>query len=151
MFFIFNSSAPFSELQLQNLSKILSKVFLIFPNYCLGMSLNQFYQNYEFISFCTSNTRCQDLCQILSKLFFTMSFYCLKMCLTCSLVCFLDITYQTNYFSMSSPGIGRFLVALSVQGLVFVLLLFVIELQFVKTLHRFVTTFFMRRRQVDRY
>uniref|UniRef100_A0A3B4B911 ABC transporter domain-containing protein n=1 Tax=Periophthalmus magnuspinnatus TaxID=409849 RepID=A0A3B4B911_9GOBI len=98
-------------LQLQNLSKILSKVFLIFPNYCLGMSLNQFYQNYEFISFCTS------------------------------------ITYQTNYFSMSSPGVGRFLVALSMQGLVFVLLLFIIELQFVKTLHRLITTFCMRRRQ----
>ncbi|CAL9693308.1 unnamed protein product [Knipowitschia caucasica] len=111
------------QLQLQNLSKILSKVFLIFPNYCLGMSFNEFYQNYEFLTFCTSNTRCGDLCK--------------KM----------NITYQTNYFSMSSPGIGRFLVALSVQGLVFILLLFFIELQFVKTLHRLITTFFMRRQQ----
>lgn len=111
------------ELQLQNLSKILSKVFLIFPNYCLGMSFNQFYKNFEFLSFCTSNSHCENLCKIL------------------------NITYQKNYFSMSSPGIGRFLVALSVQGLVFIILLFVIELQFVKTLHRLVTTFIMRRKQ----
>uniref|UniRef100_A0A674P4M5 ATP binding cassette subfamily A member 3 n=1 Tax=Takifugu rubripes TaxID=31033 RepID=A0A674P4M5_TAKRU len=45
-----------------------------------------------------------------------------------------DITYQTNYFSMSEPGVGRFLVAFTVQGAVFLLLLSVIELQCVRTL-----------------
>uniref|UniRef100_A0A8C9ZR47 ATP binding cassette subfamily A member 3 n=1 Tax=Sander lucioperca TaxID=283035 RepID=A0A8C9ZR47_SANLU len=32
-----------------------------------------------------------------------------------------------NYFSMSEPGVGRFLVAFSLQGAVFIILLFVIE------------------------
>lgn len=58
---------PSPELNLQNLSKLLDKVFLIFPNYCLGMSFSQFYQNYEFITFCTSSPFSQALCKVLSK------------------------------------------------------------------------------------
>uniref|UniRef100_A0A3P8WEF2 ATP binding cassette subfamily A member 3 n=1 Tax=Cynoglossus semilaevis TaxID=244447 RepID=A0A3P8WEF2_CYNSE len=103
----------FSKLNLQNLSKLLDKVFLIFPNYCLGMSFSQFYQNYEFITFCTSSPFSQALCKVL------------------------NITYQPNYFSMSEPGVGRFLVAFSIQGVVFIILLFVIELQCVRTLSAF--------------
>uniref|UniRef100_A0AAX7TTQ3 ABC transporter domain-containing protein n=1 Tax=Astatotilapia calliptera TaxID=8154 RepID=A0AAX7TTQ3_ASTCA len=99
---------------LQHMSHLLDKVFLIFPNYCLGMSFSQFYQNYEYISFCTSN-----------------------------------ITYQRNYFSMSEPGVGRFLVAFSVQGVVFIILLFVIELQCIHTLWRLFTSLFRRSKKVD--
>uniref|UniRef100_A0A3Q2PCC7 ATP binding cassette subfamily A member 3 n=2 Tax=Percomorphaceae TaxID=1489872 RepID=A0A3Q2PCC7_FUNHE len=98
------------ELNLVHLSHLLDKVFLIFPNYCLGMSFSQFYQNYEFIKFCTSGPISKGICQ------------------------YFNITYQTNYFSMSEPGVGRFLVALSVQGVVFNALLFVIELQCVRTM-----------------
>ncbi|XP_077475481.1 phospholipid-transporting ATPase ABCA3 [Stigmatopora argus] len=100
------------ELKLQDLSHLLDKVFLIFPNYCLGMSFSQFYQNYEFITFCTANPETMVICKIL------------------------NITYQSNYFSMSEPGVGRFLVALSAQGLIFLTLLFVIELQCVRSLRR---------------
>uniref|UniRef100_A0A668AI68 ATP binding cassette subfamily A member 3 n=1 Tax=Myripristis murdjan TaxID=586833 RepID=A0A668AI68_9TELE len=98
------------ELKLQHLSHLLDKVFLIFPNYCLGMSFSQFYQNYELITFCTSNPVAQIICK------------------------YYNITYQENYFSMLEPGVGRFLVAFSVQGVVFIALLFVIELQCVRTL-----------------
>lgn len=112
------------ELNLTDLSHLLDKVFLIFPNYCLGMSFSQFYQNYEFISFCTSSPISPDLCK------------------------YLNITYQTNYFSMSEPGVGRFLVALSVQGVVFIFLLFVIELQCVRTLRRLLTSLCRRRKQL---
>uniref|UniRef100_A0A8B9KRI7 ATP-binding cassette, sub-family A (ABC1), member 3b n=1 Tax=Astyanax mexicanus TaxID=7994 RepID=A0A8B9KRI7_ASTMX len=55
------------DLNLQHLSFILDKVFLLFPNYCLGMSFNQFYQNYETISFCTINFFTKDICQHLSE------------------------------------------------------------------------------------
>lgn len=58
---------PFSELNLQDLSHLLDKVFLIFPNYCLGMSVSQFYQNYEFIKFCTSSPLTEIICQVWSK------------------------------------------------------------------------------------
>uniref|UniRef100_A0A7N8WM15 ATP-binding cassette, sub-family A (ABC1), member 3b n=1 Tax=Mastacembelus armatus TaxID=205130 RepID=A0A7N8WM15_9TELE len=112
------------ELNLQDLSHILDKVFLIFPNYCLGMSFSQFYQNYEFISFCTSSPITQTICK------------------------YLNITYQPNYFSMSEPGVGRFLVAFSVQGTVFIILLFAIELQFIRTLWRLLTSPCRRRKQL---
>ncbi|KAG9264555.1 ATP-binding cassette sub-family A member 3 [Astyanax mexicanus] len=97
------------DLNLQHLSFILDKVFLLFPNYCLGMSFNQFYQNYETISFCTINFFTKDICQ------------------------HLNITYQLDYFSVDEPGVGRFLIAMALQGLVFLSLLFIIELQFIRT------------------
>uniref|UniRef100_A0A8C2WRY2 ATP binding cassette subfamily A member 3 n=1 Tax=Cyclopterus lumpus TaxID=8103 RepID=A0A8C2WRY2_CYCLU len=96
------------ELNLKHMSHLLDKVFLIFPNYCLGMAFSQFYQNYEFVSFCPSSPWSEVFCNLFSKY---------------------HITYQTNYFSMSEPGVGRFLVALSMQGVVYIVLLFVIELQ----------------------
>ncbi|KAF7698247.1 phospholipid-transporting ATPase ABCA3 [Silurus meridionalis] len=93
------------ELQLQNLSHLLDKVFMLFPNYCLGMSFSHFYQNYEIISFCTTSSFTKEIC---------------KIC---------NITYQLNYFSMNEPGVGSYLVAMSLQGVVFLVLLFIIELQ----------------------
>uniref|UniRef100_A0A674DGK4 ATP binding cassette subfamily A member 3 n=1 Tax=Salmo trutta TaxID=8032 RepID=A0A674DGK4_SALTR len=112
------------ELNLQDLSRNLDKVFLLFPNYCLGMSFSQFYQNYQFITFCTSNPMATAFCRAL------------------------NITYQENYFSMSEPGVGCFLVALSLQGVVFITLLFIIEMQCVKTLRRFLTRLASRRKQL---
>uniref|UniRef100_A0A3Q0S9J7 ATP binding cassette subfamily A member 3 n=1 Tax=Amphilophus citrinellus TaxID=61819 RepID=A0A3Q0S9J7_AMPCI len=112
------------ELELQHLSHLLDKVFLIFPNYCLGMSFSQFYQNYEFISFCTSSFVTEIICKEY------------------------NITYQRNYFSMTEPGVGRFLVAFSVQGVVFIILLFVIELQCICTLWRLLTSLCRRRKKL---
>uniref|UniRef100_A0AAY4BEA4 ABC transporter domain-containing protein n=1 Tax=Denticeps clupeoides TaxID=299321 RepID=A0AAY4BEA4_9TELE len=100
-----------SELGLQDLSRILDKVFLIFPNYCLGMSFSQFYQNYELINFCTSSAVTEAICKYWS-----------------------EYVVRENYFSMSTPGTGRFLLAMAVQGLVFIMLLFAIELQTVQKL-----------------
>uniref|UniRef100_A0A672NM31 ATP-binding cassette sub-family A member 3-like n=1 Tax=Sinocyclocheilus grahami TaxID=75366 RepID=A0A672NM31_SINGR len=93
------------ELKLVDMSHLLDKIFLIFPNYCLGMSFSEFYQNYEIITFCTSSTFAEILCK------------------------YKNITYQVNYFSMDEPGVGRFLVAMSIQGVVFIILLFLIELR----------------------
>ncbi|KAG7261800.1 hypothetical protein CRUP_037406, partial [Coryphaenoides rupestris] len=121
IFNIISGTATFLALNLQDLSHLLDKVFLIFPNYCLGMSFSQFYQNYELITFCTSSRFAQAICK---------SF---------------NITYQENYLSMSSPGVGRYLVAFSVQGVVFIALLFVVELQWGRTLRRLLA-FLCRRR-----
>ncbi|XP_075880377.1 phospholipid-transporting ATPase ABCA3 [Nelusetta ayraudi] len=112
------------QLKLQNLSHLLDKVFLIFPNYCLGMSFSQFYQNYEFLSFCQSSDLAQTVCK------------------------FFNITYQENYFSMSDPGVGRYLVAFTVQGVVYIALLFVIELQCVRSLWRLLTSLCRRRKRL---
>uniref|UniRef100_A0A3P8SAU7 ATP binding cassette subfamily A member 3 n=1 Tax=Amphiprion percula TaxID=161767 RepID=A0A3P8SAU7_AMPPE len=40
-----------------------------------------------------------------------------------------NITYQMNYFSLEEPGVGRFLLAFTLQGVVYNVLLFVIELR----------------------
>nr|XP_015801059.2 phospholipid-transporting ATPase ABCA3 [Nothobranchius furzeri] len=111
-------------LHLDHLAHLLDKVFLIFPNYCLGMCVSQFYQNFEFIKFCTSSPFSELICKTL------------------------NITYQLNYFSMSEPGVGRFLVSLSVQGAVFNILLFAIEMQCVRTLWRLLTSLVRKRKQL---
>uniref|UniRef100_A0A672RSN6 ATP-binding cassette sub-family A member 3-like n=1 Tax=Sinocyclocheilus grahami TaxID=75366 RepID=A0A672RSN6_SINGR len=98
------------ELKLVDLSHLLDKVFLIFPNYCLGMSFSEFYQNYEIITFCTSSDFAEYICK------------------------YYNITYQVNYFSMDEPGVGRFLVAMFLQGVVFIALLFFIELRCIHVL-----------------
>lgn len=64
---------PSPELKLQHLSHLLDKVFLIFPNYCLGMSFSQFYQNYEFNSFCPSSPITQAVCKFLSKYYINVT------------------------------------------------------------------------------
>ncbi|XP_072337423.1 phospholipid-transporting ATPase ABCA3 isoform X1 [Scyliorhinus torazame] len=101
------------ELGLRDLANILDGVFLILPNYCLGQALNDFYQNYQLIAVCTTSPLAEYLCEAF------------------------NITYQTNYFSWESPGVGRFIVALAVQGLVFLTLLFLIEFSIFKMLSNF--------------
>lgn len=59
-----------------------------------------------------------------------------------------DFTYQENYFSMTAPGIGRFLVAMAVQGLLFMMLLFLVELQCVRTFRRVLGSLCRRHRKV---
>ena len=66
-FSLLSPVSSLTELQLQDLSRILDKVFLLFPNYCLGMSFSQFYQNYELISFCTPNPIAEAFCKYYSE------------------------------------------------------------------------------------
>lgn len=50
-----------------DLSKTLDKVFLVLPNYCLGQCISDFYQNYEFIQFCTSSVEAIFICKAFSE------------------------------------------------------------------------------------
>lgn len=100
-------------LDMMDLSHTLDLVFLVLPNYCLGRSFSDFYQNYHFLEFCTSFLPFSDI-------------VCQK----------LNITYQTNYYSFSSPGVGRYLTSMAVQGLIFLCLLFIIESQVLCQLFR---------------
>ncbi|XP_041062157.1 phospholipid-transporting ATPase ABCA3 [Carcharodon carcharias] len=101
------------ELGLTDLAKILDGVFLILPNYCLGQALNDFYQNYQLIAVCTTSPVAEYLCKAF------------------------NITYQINYLSWESPGVGRFIVALAAQGLAFLTLLFLIEFSVFKKLYNY--------------
>ncbi|KAM9305170.1 phospholipid-transporting ATPase ABCA3 [Gastrophryne carolinensis] len=90
-------------LGLVDLSHTLDLVFLVLPNYCLGRSFSDFYQNYHFLKFCLSSPTTAFICKAL------------------------NVSYQANYFSFSPPGVGRYLTSMAVQGLVFLCLLFIIE------------------------
>ncbi|XP_053132329.1 phospholipid-transporting ATPase ABCA3 [Hemicordylus capensis] len=111
IFNIFSGTATFlavtimsvPALGMMDLARLLDKIFLILPNFCLGQSISEFYQNYEFIQFCTSSFEAVVICKVF------------------------NISYQTNYFAWESPGIGKYLTAMAVQGLCFLFLLFLIE------------------------
>lgn len=50
-----------------DLSRTLDKIFLTLPNYCLGQCISDFYQNYEFIQFCTSSVEAIFICKAFSE------------------------------------------------------------------------------------
>ncbi|XP_061455423.1 phospholipid-transporting ATPase ABCA3 [Rhineura floridana] len=132
IFSIFSGTATFlavtimsiPELGMVDLSRMLDKVFLILPNYCLGTSISDFYQNYEFIQFCSSSLESVIVC----KLF--------------------NITFQRNYFAWESPGIGKYLTAMAAQGLVFLIILFLIETNLLWRLRNLICGMHRRRKWV---
>uniref|UniRef100_A0A8C5UJ83 ATP binding cassette subfamily A member 3 n=1 Tax=Malurus cyaneus samueli TaxID=2593467 RepID=A0A8C5UJ83_9PASS len=113
------------ELGLVDLSKTLDKVFLVLPNYCLGQCISDFYQNYEFIQFCTSSVEAIFICKAF------------------------NVSYQMNYFSWETPGIGRYLTSLAVQGFSFLFLLFLIETNLLWRLRTLVCGICRRRKWVS--
>ncbi|XP_063286648.1 phospholipid-transporting ATPase ABCA3 [Pelobates fuscus] len=104
-------------LGLVDLSHTLDFVFLVLPNYCLGRSFSDFYENYHFIKFCLSSPVTEIICHSM------------------------NITYQTNYLSWSPPGVGRYLTAMAAQGLTFLCLLFIIESQVLCHLYNLLCSF----------
>uniref|UniRef100_A0A8C0GWN4 ATP binding cassette subfamily A member 3 n=1 Tax=Chelonoidis abingdonii TaxID=106734 RepID=A0A8C0GWN4_CHEAB len=133
IFNIFSGTATFlavtimsiPELGLVDLSRTLDKIFLILPNYCLGQCISDFYQNYEFIQFCTSSVEAIIICKAF------------------------NISYQMNYFSWETPGIGQYLTSLSVQGAAFLLLLFLIETNLLWRLRTLVCGICRRRKWTE--
>ncbi|NXJ93214.1 ABCA3 protein, partial [Corythaixoides concolor] len=112
------------ELGLVDLARTLDKVFIFLPNYCLGQCISDFYQNYEFIQFCTSSVEAIFICKAF------------------------NISYQMNYFSWETPGIGRYLTSLTVQGFSFLFLLFLIETNLLWRLRTMVCRICRRRKWV---
>ncbi|XP_069503020.1 phospholipid-transporting ATPase ABCA3 [Ambystoma mexicanum] len=107
-----------------DLSKTLDKVFLLLPNYCLGQSISNFYQNFEFMQFCSSSLEAAIICKIF------------------------NITYQVDYFAWESPGIGQYMVSMATQGLGFLLLLFLVETSLLCRLWNVCCRFYWRRKWV---
>ncbi|KAG8443533.1 hypothetical protein GDO86_012077 [Hymenochirus boettgeri] len=108
-------------LGLVDLSHTLDLVFLVLPNYCLGRSFSDFYQNYHFLQFCRSSILSEIVCHKL------------------------NITYQENYFSWTPPGVGRYLTSMAVQGLAFLCFLLIIESQIFCRLTNICFTFRRKR------
>uniref|UniRef100_A0A5F8GYL7 ABC transporter domain-containing protein n=1 Tax=Monodelphis domestica TaxID=13616 RepID=A0A5F8GYL7_MONDO len=81
--------------------ELLDNIFMIFPNHNLGKSISGFYENYKAQKYCTS-VASKD-CE--SK----------------------GITYEKNFYSLIGNGIGKYIIAMAVSGLIFLLVLFLIE------------------------
>lgn len=60
-----------------------------------------------------------------------------------------DISYQMNYFSWETPGIGCYLTSLTIQGFCFLFLLFLIETNLLWRLRTLVCGICRRRKWVS--
>ena len=75
-----------------------------------------------------------------------------RVCIDPSLILFhpcSDISYQMNYFSWETPGIGRYLTSLTIQGFSFLFLLFLIETNLLWRLRTLVCGICRRRKWVS--
>uniref|UniRef100_A0A4X2LRM6 ABC transporter domain-containing protein n=1 Tax=Vombatus ursinus TaxID=29139 RepID=A0A4X2LRM6_VOMUR len=83
--------------------KTLDNLFLIFPNHNLGQSISGFYENYKAQKYCTSVAArdCEEK----------------------------GINYETNIYSWMGHGIGKYIASMAISGLIFLLMLLLIESQ----------------------
>ncbi|CAL8096130.1 unnamed protein product [Orchesella dallaii] len=95
------------ELRLGYIADILNKIFLIFPNYALGMGIVQLSTNYQLSKQCP-NYNLDFLCPA-----FPNSFCCAKL--------------KTNFLDWDPSGVGRNVVYLLVSFVVYFAILFIYE------------------------
>lgn len=88
----------------------------VVPNYCMGQGLMNMYSNYEFTKRCE---KISILCMYLPP---NVLNPCCKG--RCGDTC---IEFNENYLAWELPGIGRYLIFMAIQGLVYLFLLFLIE------------------------
>ena len=116
---VFILSIP--ALDLLDVAKMLKWAFLFLPNYSLGQALNDMFTNHQYVDiFNQAMKMCvtkfpKSLCEKLVKSYFKNSPS--------------QIVFQTNYLAWEAPGIGRYLVFLAWEGLVFFLLVLLIDYQ----------------------
>ena len=132
---VFILSIP--ALELLDVAKVLKWAFLFLPNYALGQALNDIFTNHQYIDiFNQAMKMCQtklskSFCEQIVKLYFKNSPN--------------QIVFQTNYLAWEAPGIGRYLVFLAWEGLVFFLLVLLIDYQHFSTL----CTIFKRKNTIS--
>ncbi|KAF4015502.1 hypothetical protein G4228_007417 [Cervus hanglu yarkandensis] len=113
--------------KLEELSRTLDRVFLVLPNHCLGMAVSNFYQNYETRRYCTSSD--------------VAAHYCRKY----------NIQYQENFYSWSTPGVGRFVISMAASGFAYLTLLFLVEADLLWRLKTCLCAFRRRRALTEVY
>ncbi|XP_060066248.1 phospholipid-transporting ATPase ABCA3-like [Ylistrum balloti] len=90
---------------------------VIIPHYCLGLGLMNIYTNYEYIKAC--NVIDYKLLCLIPKL---NQNPCCKD--TCGDNCF---SFTDDYLAWESPGIGKYLIFMSIQAVVYFLIIFLVE------------------------
>ena len=71
-----------------------------------AQSLGDLYNNYNAVSFCSQSPQFREDCERL------------------------NVAFETNYFSLNSPGIGRYVLAMALQGIIFFALVLLLESDF---------------------
>ena len=116
---VFILSLP--ALDLLDVADALKWVFIVLPNYALGQALNDMFTNHKYIGiYNQAVTMCVDKFHFKESVCENLVLKMLKDLPT-------SVTFQTNYLAWASPGIGRYLVFLSWEGLFFFLLVLYIE------------------------
>ena len=118
MFFIYSTL----ELDLLDVPNALKWAFLVLPNYCLGQGLFDIFDNYNALDFFN---KALDRCLHTKLPFFhPTKAECEKLIREYGGS---QLEFQENYLSWDNPGIGRYLVFLALEGIVFYSLLLLIE------------------------
>ena len=104
------------DLDLLDVANALKWAFLVLPNYCLGQGLTDIFNNYKALDFFN---KALDMC-----LRFESPATCEKRIRE---YFGSQLELQENYLSWDNPGIGRYLVFLALEGIVFYSLVLLIE------------------------
>ncbi|XP_046856235.1 phospholipid-transporting ATPase ABCA3-like [Xenia sp. Carnegie-2017] len=91
---------------------VLNWTFLVLPNFCLGQSFSNIFENYNRI-------RLYNMC---------MEKHAPVMCMP------QKARIQTNYLAFENPGIGRFLLVLPLEGIFFMLIILFIDFNAIRSL-----------------
>lgn len=104
-------------LKYQSTSDVLNWIFLFLPNYSLGQTFSNIFTNYnnlrlynEYIEACEKRGLSYQTCVSLFKLVDTSK-----------------PLFQKNYLAWATPGVGRFVLILPIEGLLFMMLVLCID------------------------
>ncbi|XP_065652510.1 phospholipid-transporting ATPase ABCA3 isoform X2 [Hydra vulgaris] len=132
---------------LQDVTNVLKWIFLLLPNYCLGQGIIDIFNNFQYINIfdkslqmCIDNLSKQSLPSTVIK----------ELCMNITQGIFTNqsITFQTNYLSWYNPGIGRYLVFMTLQAMVFFSLVLFIEYNILKKFVFIIKSLVFNRNQV---
>ncbi|XP_068671756.1 phospholipid-transporting ATPase ABCA3-like [Montipora foliosa] len=123
---VFILSIP--DLDLLDVANALKWAFLVLPNYCLGQGIGDMFNNYNALDFFNQAV---DMC-VHSKipLFPHTKQDCEKFIRKLGGS---QLAFQDNYLAWANPGIGRYLIFLACEGIVFYALVLLIEYGFFKS------------------
>ncbi|XP_065775338.1 ATP-binding cassette sub-family A member 17-like [Muntiacus reevesi] len=103
--FVLVSVTSEKELGYTTISDSLDDMFLLLPGHCLGMALSNLYYNFELQKFCKAKSLDYVECSKVSE----------------------GYVVQEDIYAWKSLGMGKYLTALAISGLVYLILLFLIE------------------------
>ncbi|XP_006872052.1 PREDICTED: ATP-binding cassette sub-family A member 3-like [Chrysochloris asiatica] len=112
-------------MDLGGLNQIFVSMFFLFPAYNLGKSISGFYDNFRTQRYCTSSS--SEDCKAN------------------------NIKYEENYYGFEGHGIGKYVTAMIVTGFLFLILLFIIEvnlLTFKSLYSNFLYGHFLKKRKM---